>query len=282
MVRGENSDDAIIVQTDESNRAEYYSHVPYAKALLQELQKTPVEKHQYVTAQFQCKESTLNQKPAKIEKILGLSKKDYDYFVNHLLDDYSFLHENNELMYADENDVEHCLLVIGEEHEDGVMVQTEGYHYARYSALLPNAKQFIKQNGLRSMIEDIWDIHKVKESQIRVLIVEPNQKPRIEMIDNTLEAKQQIVEGNIEVIGLSETADLICNDEGKFNGSCPNRRLGNDVIMGTFLIAGTDGSEDFCSLTPEDIEKYKAQFEKIEELSMEDVPEPRFKIIGFD
>ena len=231
---------------------------------------------------FVKKEVELISTPSKVENIVHLSEKDFNYFSKHLLHDYEFIEEHKESMFKDEHGVQHCLLVIGEDHDEGILVQSEGSSYARYSALLPNAKMWIKQNDLMDMVDDVWMINKQKEDKIRVVIVEPEQPPRVEIIDNTLEAKQKIVDGYIEVIGLSETTDLICNDEGKLIGLLPNRRLGNDVIAGTFLIVGANDSEYFCSLSDEDIEKYQEQFQEIEHMTMDDISEPQVRIIGFD
>lgn len=281
LVRGENSEDGVIVQTDESNLVEYYDYVPKVDDLVKRLNYELNERLQYTDVCFQAKEPEINRTRCKIEKIIGLSKHDFEEFSKHMMRDYHFIEENQEYMFVDENDVFHSLLVVGEEHDEGIIVESEGAKYARYSALFPNAKMFIKQNQLINLIEDIYDINLKKEANIKVLVIEPNKLPETRIIPNTLEAKQQIVGGPIELVELSETADLICNEEGKLNGLTPNRRLGNDVIVGTFLIVGNNGSEDFASLNEADIKKITQEFSKIEELKPEDVPEPQCCFIGF-
>ena len=77
----------------------------------------------------------------------------------------------------------------------------------------------------------------MKEDAIQVLKVEPGKAPKIVTIPNTLEAMQQMVGGYIEVIPLDDVC-LVCNEEGKLMGLPGNRRLGNDVIAGTFFLAG--------------------------------------------
>ena len=100
------------------------------------------------------------------------------------------------------------------------------------------------------------------EEKIRCLVVEPGEKPTAQVIENTLEAKQEIVGGLIELVQLSDTADLICNEEGKLIGLPPNRILGDDIIAGTFLVVGSEwDNENFVSLSDEDVEKYSKQFE---------------------
>lgn len=101
-----------------------------------------------------------------------------------------------------------------------------------------------------------------KEQQIRILVVEPGKAPYAATIENTLEGMQSVVGGYIEYVPLTDdwTASLYCNDEGKINGLPPNRRLGNDIIAGTFFICGSDDGEYDCSLTDEQIAHYKGRF----------------------
>lgn len=100
-------------------------------------------------------------------------------------------------------------------------------------------------------------------SRIEVILVRPNELPELISIPNTLESKQKQVEGCIEVTYLldDDKVCLICNEEGKMNGSLPNRDIGHDIIYGNFLIAGDDYKNgDFISLTKEQIDKYRKRF----------------------
>ena len=101
--------------------------------------------------------------------------------------------------------------------------------------------------------------------KIKCLLVEPYELPREILIDNTLEAKQEIVKGYIECVYLQDDADvvLICNEEGKINGMKLNREIGYDIIAGPFLIVGDDHeNDDFKSLTEEQLLKYKMYFDE--------------------
>ncbi len=101
------------------------------------------------------------------------------------------------------------------------------------------------------------------QRKIKVLIVEPDKLPYEKIISNTLRDKQQIVDGYIEYVRLldDDSVVLICNEEGKINGSKYNRDIGYDIIAGTFIIVreNPDDGED-RSLTDEQIEKYKERF----------------------
>lgn len=55
-----------------------------------------------------------------------MNHDDFNHFAGHLLSEYGFLKENRELMYKDSDDLRHCLLVIGNAHEHGILVDSSG------------------------------------------------------------------------------------------------------------------------------------------------------------
>lgn len=95
--------------------------------------------------------------------------------------------------------------------------------------------------------------------KIKVLIVEPTLDPYVKEIENTLEKKQKIVGGLIEFVELEDDIDLICNEKGKIYNLPMNRIIKNDIICGTFIIAGQKNGESI-SLKDEQIKKYKSYF----------------------
>ena len=105
----------------------------------------------------------------------------------------------------------------------------------------------------------------MKNEKIKCLLVEPYELPKEIEIENTLEAKQNLVGGYIECVYLPNDNNvvLICNEEGKINGMKLNRDIGHDIIAGPFLIVGDDYENgDFKSLTEDQILKYKMRFDK--------------------
>jgi len=102
--------------------------------------------------------------------------------------------------------------------------------------------------------------------KIRVLRVEPMEKPRLVEIDHTLERLQELVGGVMQALyPWDDPIAIVCDDEGKLDGSLPNRALvddvGNpyDIICGSFFICGV-GKEDFISISDELAEKYTEVF----------------------
>ena len=62
-------------------------------------------------------------------------------------------------------------------------------------------------------------------------------------LPNRLEDLQREVGGYIEILPITDGSCLICNEEGKLQGLPENVYFRGDVIVGTILIAGTDGEE---------------------------------------
>ncbi len=118
---------------------------------------------------------------------------------------------------------------------------------------------------------------------MKILKIEVGKAPYEKEIENTLEAMQAEVRGLIQPVNLGMKCLAVVNEEGKINGSQPNRWLGDtDIICGDFFICG-DGEEDFCSLVDEQLERCKEYFAKVPVFTgQENQLEPRVEVYGFD
>lgn len=105
--------------------------------------------------------------------------------------------------------------------------------------------------------------------KISVLLVEPNKYPKMIEIDDTLEAMQEVVGGDIEeYMPFEDEVAIICNEEGKITGMAPNRAVYEensremlDIICGKFFVAYAPfEAERFQSLPPDLAEKYREKF----------------------
>lgn len=94
--------------------------------------------------------------------------------------------------------------------------------------------------------------------KFRILLKKVNCEPEVTEVDDTLEAKQALVDGLIEVIYVKKGLLLICNEEGKLDGLKPNLLFDFDCIVGDCFFIGDDYENgDFKSLTDEQIEEAK-------------------------
>ena len=105
-----------------------------------------------------------------------------------------------------------------------------------------------------------------REDKITVLVVEPEKKPYVKLIDNTLKSLQHEVDGYIQAIYPFDDVAVICDEESKINNKPLNRSLRDDtgeiydIISGTFLVVGL-AEESFGSLSDEQLRRYAKRFE---------------------
>lgn len=147
------------------------------------------------------------------------------------------------------------------------------------------------QDEARQMVEDMWrnsdiiltdsdftdvdyDVNDGKEidrsNEIEVLIVKPGEYAKVATIENTLSVFKNIVGGYIETASyFDDPVTIICNEEGKIDGSELNRAIRDDTgkiidtISGAFVVCGVNGSE-FVSLTDDMRNKYGKMFKNPE------------------
>ena len=105
-------------------------------------------------ARFERKANAPEVTDADIVGVVTLNQEQFAWFSERLLDDYDFIADYAKETY-DDGERKHCLLVLGEGEDDGILVCSEGSFYARYSAYLPKARQILRD-----------EVHRVAELTI--------------------------------------------------------------------------------------------------------------------
>lgn len=107
---------------------------------------------------------------------------------------------------------------------------------------------------------------------MKVVLVEPHEKPRVIEIENSLEAEQAVVKGLIEISYFRDDDNcvLISNEEAKLIGMEGNRRTDAGIIAGPFFICGVT-EDSFRGLNDEEVQKYLEKFDQPEEISAEEI-----------
>ena len=106
---------------------------------------------------------------------------------------------------------------------------------------------------------------------MKVLMVEPGKVPYEAEVEGGYKEIQKAIGCDIfqATYPFEDMVAVLCDDEGKINGSTPNRALYDadnemyDIIHGKFMIVGL-GEENFTDLSPELMEKFKDRFERPE------------------
>lgn len=109
-------------------------------------------------------------------------------------------------------------------------------------------------------LEEKYDLEDTKK--LKVIFKEVGKDPIVMEIDDTLEAKQKLVGGLIEVVPYKDNLLLICNEEGKITNLKPNLQFDYDYISGNCFIVGDDfENSGFKSVEDNQIEDIKKDLE---------------------
>lgn len=118
--------------------------------------------------------------------------------------------------------------------------------------------------------------------EITVLMVEPGKHPIVTTLKNDLDSLQKAVsigadcQGLIEIFSIDDGVLVLCNEEGKLIGLEGNRRIGNDIIVGTFYVVGEDGHGDLASLPEDLLQNYQRRFWEPEQYTQADIEQALF------
>ena len=112
-------------------------------------------------------QSTLNHKQSsyepmtvEVEKVITLYGNEFHKLMRETLMDNSYIKNNRELMYFD-GDTAHCVLFVDNETGNGMLVEAQGYGYARESQFIPDARGILESHEL-TVAE--WKIHEAIKS----------------------------------------------------------------------------------------------------------------------
>ncbi len=79
-----------------------------------------------------------------VEKALPVNSSRFRQIIASPMQDHKEIEDNLDSMYHDGHR-HHCLLIYDDEYGDGLLIESEGYSYARYAQFIPQAKTILEQ-----------------------------------------------------------------------------------------------------------------------------------------
>ncbi len=104
-----------------------------------------------IHAELERKKSDFRTEACSIDKVVELSQEKFKEFLNSPLSDYDFIREFNKEQHERTDNTYSFILVLGENEQDGVLIDPQGYSYARYSAYIPNARNLVEHEQYPSL-----------------------------------------------------------------------------------------------------------------------------------
>ena len=175
-----------------------------------------------LNANMICKADRFVPKKCAVEKVIEVADSEFRTFTENPMERNYYLPKYKDLMgYYD--DSYHGVLFVNMENGDGLLVNSEGYDYARYSQYIPNASDLIRQHEQTAALE--------------------NLKAHMDScIDKWLKKNEGESKFDIPLTDLINDVDF-----GEFFTEYASERLSGDPRIGN------------CELTPNDIEVTKRE-----------------------
>ena len=108
-------------------------------------------------------------------------------------------------------------------------------------------------------------------AKIRVLLIEPKEHPKSHTIEPTRHAFEKAVNvgaaynGKVEAKKLGRGIYAVYNKDRFLSDLVPNRRIGDDIIVGKMFVVAVDDHRKPISMTDEQMIKYALRFWHAEE-----------------
>ena len=114
-----------------------------------------------INAVLRCKEPEIKPRAYEVSDVITLSDAEYRSVLKEPLKDREYL--------KGRTGQESCVLLLSKTGNDGILVDTQGYDYPRYSAFIPNAKDIINSfvqtlanyavsEGMQNSEDGIWGV----------------------------------------------------------------------------------------------------------------------------
>ncbi|MDD4493130.1 MAG: pentapeptide repeat-containing protein [Eubacteriales bacterium] len=104
-----------------------------------------------IQTELERKRTDFRTEACSIDKVVELSPSEFAEFVHTPLHDHDFIREFNKEHHERTANTRSCLLIFSEHEKDGILIDPQGYNYARYSAYIPNARNLVNQEQYPSL-----------------------------------------------------------------------------------------------------------------------------------
>ena len=103
-----------------------------------------------INAQLRSKQEEIQPVRCDVACIVELSNAEFYDFQFNPLADHDFIKEHLHDLKTGEFHAIPCMLVLGEGVDDGILVDPQGYDYARYTAYIRMARQLFQNEQIES------------------------------------------------------------------------------------------------------------------------------------
>lgn len=97
----------------------------------------------------------------QIDKTIELPHTEFEHFRRNTIADYDFISNSLDDLPTTNDNTRHCIMVLDDGGDDGILVDPQGYNYARYSAYVPHARQLCRLGQYPALEEMTADMERL-------------------------------------------------------------------------------------------------------------------------
>mgnify|MGYP002621161687 FL=1 len=118
-----------------------------------------------INATLRCKETLFEPHEYEVDNVIEAPHNEFEYFKSHLLGEHDFIADYATYMKEKATAGYHCIILLDKDGNDGIIIDTQGTDYARYSAYFPNARQAVK-SPLLEMPKEVYEYAKAITEEV--------------------------------------------------------------------------------------------------------------------
>lgn len=155
------------------------------------------------------KDAEISSEACNVIEVIELEKDEFRYFKTHLLEDFDFIAVRSDDMSSHDG-IRDCILILGEENDDGVIVCSEGFGYARYTSIVPHARQIVEAESMSPALKEYCKTMTEKVEQIIQNALKNTENENFSIPIKSLETELDVPSINLHtLINMLEERDEI-------------------------------------------------------------------------
>ena len=107
-----------------------------------------------LNANMICKADRFVPKKCAVEKVIEVSHEEFRHFIENPTGRNYYLPQYKDLMGFYDGSF-HCVLFVDDKSGDGLLINSEGADYARYSQYIPNAREIIQRHEQTAALDNL-------------------------------------------------------------------------------------------------------------------------------
>ena len=129
-----------------------------------------------IYAPLKSKQDRIEPTRCEVDCVVEIPYDEFILFRDNPLKDYDFIKTHLDELKQKDYSTASCMLVIGKNQSDGILVDPQGYSYERYTAYIPEARQLLQHeqspalslfsNRMRDLVEKILENARVIDASV--------------------------------------------------------------------------------------------------------------------